>query len=75
MLKTAADRDLVEACRAAIRGEAFLYHGALIALVRDYLDRVGAATARPTSRSRARELEVVKLVAEGHTATRSRSCS
>ena len=25
VLKTAADRDLVEACRAAMRGEPFLY--------------------------------------------------
>ena len=25
VLKTVADRDLVEACRAALRGEAFLY--------------------------------------------------
>ena len=27
VLKTAADRDLVDACRAAMRGEAFLYAG------------------------------------------------
>ena len=68
VLKTAADRDLVEACRATIRGEAFLYHGALIALVRDYLERArrGEAGARDELLT-ARELEVVKLVAEGHT--------
>ena len=67
MLKTAADRDLVEACRAAIRGEAFLYHGALIALVRDYLDRVRRGEDGPPDEPlTARELEVVKLVAEGH---------
>ncbi len=68
VLKTAADRDLVEACRAAIRGEAFLYHGALITLVRDYLERArrGEAGARDELLT-ARELEVVKLVAEGHT--------
>ncbi len=28
VLKTVVDRDLVEACRAAMRGEAFLYPGA-----------------------------------------------
>jgi DNA-binding NarL/FixJ family response regulator len=68
VLKTAADRDLVEACRAAIRGEAFLYQGALIALVRDYLERArrGEAGEREELLT-ARELEVVKLVAEGHT--------
>jgi DNA-binding NarL/FixJ family response regulator len=64
VLKTAADRDLVEACRAAIRGEAFLYHGALIALVRAYLER-GESDGRDEPLT-ARELEVVKLVAEGH---------
>jgi DNA-binding NarL/FixJ family response regulator len=39
VLKTAADRDLVAACRATMRGETFLYAGAVTALVRDYLDR------------------------------------
>ena len=38
VLKTAADRDLVNACRATMRGETFLYAGAVTALVRDYLD-------------------------------------
>ena len=67
VLKTAADRDLVEACRAAMRGEAFLYPG-VIALVRDYLERARhGGEAERTSRSPPRELEVVKLVAEGHT--------
>src|SRR5688572_6701662 len=65
VLKTAADRDLVEACRAAMRGEAFLYHGALSALVRDYLER-GEVGARDDLLT-ARELQVVKLVAEGRT--------
>ena len=39
VLKTAADRDVVNACRAAMRGEPFLYPGAVRALVRDYLER------------------------------------
>ena len=39
VLKSAADRDLVEACRAAMRGEPFLYPGAVTALIRDYLVR------------------------------------
>ena len=63
VLKTAADRDLVDACRATMRGETFLYAGAVAALVREHLDR-DATTLDPLT---PRELEVVKLVAEGHT--------
>ena len=63
VLKTAADRDLIDACRATMRGETFLYAGAVAALVREHLDR-DAATLDPLT---PRELEVVKLVAEGHT--------
>jgi DNA-binding NarL/FixJ family response regulator len=37
VLKTAANRDLVEACRASMRGEPFLYPAAVTALIRDYL--------------------------------------
>jgi DNA-binding NarL/FixJ family response regulator len=67
VLKSVADRDLVEACRAAVRGEPFLYPGAVNALIRNYLERV-ADGEDPTS-GRAitdREEEVLKLVAEGH---------
>ena len=39
VLKTAADRDLVNACRATMRGETFLYAGAVAALVREHLER------------------------------------
>ena len=67
VLKSAADRDLVEACRAAMRGEPFLYPAAIAALIRDYLDRAGRGEATPTDPLTARELEIVKLVAEGHT--------
>jgi DNA-binding NarL/FixJ family response regulator len=64
VLKSAADQDLVEACRAAMRGEPFLYPAAIAALIRDYLDRGESA---PADRLTPRELEIVKLVAEGHT--------
>jgi DNA-binding NarL/FixJ family response regulator len=67
VLKTTADRDLVEACRAAIRGEAFLYPGVVVALVRDYLRRAKRGDAGADEVLTTRELEVVKLVAEGHT--------
>ena len=39
VLKSVADRDLIEACRASMRGESFLYPGAVTALIRDYLER------------------------------------
>jgi DNA-binding NarL/FixJ family response regulator len=40
VVKTTADRDLVGACRSAIRGEAFLHAGAVTTLVRDVRERV-----------------------------------
>jgi DNA-binding NarL/FixJ family response regulator len=67
VLKTAADRDLVEACRAALRGEPFLYPSAIAALVRDFLDRAREGEASPADPLTPRELQVVKLVAEAHT--------
>jgi DNA-binding NarL/FixJ family response regulator len=65
VLKSAADRDLVEACRAAMRGEPFLYPAAVSALIRDYLDRANRGEADGDVLT-PRELEIVKLVAEGH---------
>jgi DNA-binding NarL/FixJ family response regulator len=65
VLKTAVDRDLVEACRAAVRGEPFLYPGAVRALMREYLERAQAGEA--LHELTPREEEVVKLVAEAHT--------
>ena len=67
VLKTAANRDLVEACRACMRGEAFLYPPAVATLVRDYLDGARLGEAPPEDPLTTRELEVVKLIAEGHT--------
>jgi DNA-binding NarL/FixJ family response regulator len=67
VLKTVADRDLVEACRAAMRGERFLYPGAMTPLIADYLQRARNERALPEDPLTAREQEVVKLVAEGYT--------
>ena len=67
VLKSAADRDLVEACRSAMRGEPVIYGGAVTALVRDYLDRVGRGEEGREDPLTPRELEVVKLIAETHT--------
>jgi len=68
VLKSGANRDLVEACRAAMRGEPFLYPAAVTALIRDYLERVSEPGAAVTSDPLTpREQDVVKLTAEGHT--------
>ncbi|GAB3439837.1 response regulator [Actinophytocola sediminis] len=66
VLKSVADRDLVEACRAAMRGEPFLYHGAVTALIRNYLDRARDGDEPPDRPITVREEEILKLVAEGH---------
>jgi len=68
VLKSVADRDLLEACRAAVRGEPFLYPGAVTALIRDYLQRVRRGEKPPTTVLTPREEEIVKLIAEGHPA-------
>jgi DNA-binding NarL/FixJ family response regulator len=67
VLKSAADRDLVEACRAAIRGEPFLYPAAITALIRDYLQRARGGDEVPQDPLSPRELEVLKLIAEAYT--------
>ncbi len=63
VLKSGADEDIVEACRAAMRGQSFLYPSAVSVLVHDFLDR--ADTASDYDPLTPRELEVLKLVAEG----------
>ena len=50
VLKSAADRDLVEACRAAMRGEPFLYPSAVAALIRDFLERARDGETVPRTR-------------------------
>ncbi|MGH2957105.1 MAG: response regulator [Solirubrobacterales bacterium] len=67
VLKSAANRDLIDACRAAMRGEPFIYPAAASALVRDYLDRASRGEETPTDPLTPRELEVTKLIAEGLT--------
>jgi DNA-binding NarL/FixJ family response regulator len=67
VLKSVADRDLVEACRAAMRGEPFLYAGAERALVRDYAQRARAGETLVEDPLTPREQQIVKLIAESHT--------
>jgi DNA-binding NarL/FixJ family response regulator len=67
VLKSVADRDLVEACRATMRGESFLYPGAVKALIREHLERAKDGETVPEDPLSPRESEIVKLIAEGHT--------
>jgi DNA-binding NarL/FixJ family response regulator len=64
VLKSDADRDLIEACRAALRGETFLYPPTMRTLLQAWLDDPGSA---PANQLTPREEEVVKLVAESYT--------
>jgi DNA-binding NarL/FixJ family response regulator len=61
VLKRAADKDLLEAVRAAARGEPFLTASAQQSLIRDFLTRGEQPELTP------REQEIVKLIAEAHT--------
>ena len=66
VLKSGADRDIVDACRATMRGQPFLYPSAVTALVRDFVDR-GAGEDDSFDPLTPRELEILKLIAEAHT--------
>jgi DNA-binding NarL/FixJ family response regulator len=65
VLKSVADQDLVAACRAAIRGESFVYPGVMSTLVRSYLERMRRGERVPETVLTGREDEVLKLIAEG----------
>ncbi|HWT22618.1 MAG TPA: response regulator transcription factor [Solirubrobacteraceae bacterium] len=67
VVKTVADRDLVEACRAAMRGEPFLYPDAERSLMREWLERAHRGEDPGGSPLTPRETEVLKLIAEAHT--------
>lgn len=66
VLKRQVDRDIIDACRAAVRGEPFLYPRALRTLMCRYLERLGRGEAPGRGPLTPRETEVVKLIAEGH---------
>jgi DNA-binding NarL/FixJ family response regulator len=67
VVKTVADRDLVEAVRSAMRGEKFVYPGAVTPLIADFLKRAREDLPIREEPLTPREQEVVKLVAEGYT--------
>jgi len=66
VLKSGADDDIVTACRAAMRGEPFLYPSAVGVLIREMVERAdeGGSEFDPLT---PREVEVLKLIAEGYT--------
>jgi DNA-binding NarL/FixJ family response regulator len=66
LLKSVADEEVVNACRAVLRGERFVYPRSVQARAREYLERARSGEAVPPDLLTPRELEVLKLVAEGH---------
>jgi DNA-binding NarL/FixJ family response regulator len=66
VLKRQADRDVVDACRAALRGRPFIYPAALSAVMRRYLQQLDRGEHLRNGPLTPRETEVVKLIAEGH---------
>lgn len=67
VLKSAADQDLVAACRAAVHGDTYMYPAASRALISDHLGPPHAERQRQGELS-PRELEIVQLIAQGQTA-------
>ena len=66
VLKADADHTLIEACRATMRGEPFLYPTGVSTLVREQLDRARRGETFRGDPLTDRESQVVKLIAEGH---------
>jgi DNA-binding NarL/FixJ family response regulator len=62
--KRALGLELVSAIRAVHQGDSYLYPSAAAAVIRDYLK---GAVKEPYDRLTAREREILKLIAEGHT--------
>jgi DNA-binding NarL/FixJ family response regulator len=66
VLKSGADQDIVEAVRRTMRGQSFLYPSAISTLVKDFVER-GRPDDDQFDVLTARELQVLKLIAEAHT--------
>ena len=62
--KRALGSELVSAIRAVYSGDSFLYPSAAAALIEDYRHQ---AEVEPYDRLTAREREILKLIADGHT--------
>ncbi|HSC49875.1 MAG TPA: response regulator transcription factor [Gaiellaceae bacterium] len=66
VLKSGADDEIVDAVRAAMRGDSYLYPSAVTTLVSDYVERGGRGEEQFDVLT-PRELEVLKLIAEANT--------
>ena len=66
VLKSMADRDLVHACRASVRGDPFVCPPGARPVVEDHMRR-GSPNESASEPLTPRESEILKLVAEGHT--------
>jgi DNA-binding NarL/FixJ family response regulator len=66
VLKSGADTDIVDAVRAAMRGDSYVYPSAVTTLVRDYVERRGRGEEQFDLLT-PREREVLKLIAEAYT--------
>jgi DNA-binding NarL/FixJ family response regulator len=66
VLKSGADTDIVDAVRATMRGDSYLYPSAITTLVSDYVERGGRGEEQFDVLT-PRELEVLKLIAEAYT--------
>ena len=62
----ALDPDLVEACRAAMHGDQFLYPAAIAAYMRDFLRHGEYLAGPPRDPLTRREREIVKLIADSY---------
>jgi DNA-binding NarL/FixJ family response regulator len=67
LLKSSAETELVAACRTALAGHPFLHARALGVLVREHLEHERRNRRASGDALTARETEILKLVAEGHT--------
>jgi len=65
VLKSQADNDLIRACRSTMRGESFVYPQTEHLLLSH---AVSAEDAADVSRLTRREAQILRLIAEGHTA-------
>jgi DNA-binding NarL/FixJ family response regulator len=65
VLKSDADQDIVDAVRKTMRGQSFLYPSAISTLVRDLVERRSSEDEFEILTPR--ELQVLKLIAEGYT--------
>ena len=66
VLKSEADHDIVDAVRRTVRGQSFLYPSAVSTLVKDVVERGGTDDPEFDVLT-ARELQVLKLIAEANT--------